>query len=764
MPLLREYVRSRALLIGGACYLLVAIACTRVPLFNYLGFECAFATALAGSLIAGFLTIHLLGPAYRKSDSVSHPFSVVRSFGGVVLVQLLLLLIPLAVLTGNVLIVPNCDYLEGLAFYLLLPVVSVLFAVALGLFCTVHYTHPRLVFAGFVVASVIYVILLGYYTPAIFSYNFFYGYFPGFSYDELLPLGWPLISFRLLTLGAAAFLVWCADIIVKQTSPDSRTTVKGVAAVRTLATRYLVVSMILVILCAALFLFRCQLGWESTRAYVRATLGGMLETANFTIYYDSTTTDTNDLRFLAQEHEFRLHQVLEAFSLPRAGHMTSYVYPSIAAKRRLIGAGETELAKPWSGEVHITRSSIDDALKHELVHVVAAPFGVRVLNASLSPGLTEGLAVAVEGLWGYRTLAEYAAAIRSAGLAPPISGLMTPAGFMTNSSSVSYVLAGAFCRYLIDRYGMRPLLQVYNSGDYEAAYQQTLDSLIVEWQHALDSVRVTDRDGASVDVIFRRPPIFGKVCARVHARRLRDAQRLMQQHRNEEALARYTVLYAEGGSYEALSGLLGAHLRLGDFQTVTRLYDSVITRDRVPRRYLVLAMLAGDALWAAGNRARAESLYASVRNAEISPGLTESAFVRLWALSDSSTASALQSYFVREMPDTMRVGWLGGMAGQVPDPLRQYLQGRLMLRMRRYDQAAYLLQEAGTIVQDSVVEALRQTSIGDALLRAGRVQEARGWYWTSLNFDARPYAVEGINDRLARCDWLDAHQPPVRNR
>ncbi len=764
MPLLREYVRSRAFLIAGACYLLVAIACTRLPLFNYLGFECAFVTALTGSIIAGLLTIRLLRPVYRNADPVSRPFSVMQSFGVIVAVQLLLLLIPLAVLTGNALFVPNCDYLEGLAFYLLLPVVSVFFAGALGLFCTVHYRHPRLVFAGFMAASFVYVILLGYYTPAIFSYNFFYGYFPGFSYDELLPLGWPLISFRLLTLGVAVFLVWCADIIVTQTSPDSRTTVKGVAVVRTLATRYLAVSMVLVILCAVLFLFRCQLGWESTRTYVRTTLGGMLETANFTIYFDPTATDTDDLRFLAQEHEFRLQQVLEAFSLPRSNHITSYVYPSNAVKRRLIGAGETELAKPWSGEVHITRSSVDDALKHELVHVVAAPFGVRVLKASLSPGLTEGLAVAVEGLWGYRTLAEYAAAIRSAGLAPSISGLMTPAGFMTNSSSVSYVLAGAFCRYLIDRHGMRPLMQVYNSGDYEAAYQQTLDSLIVEWQHTLDSVRVTDSDGASVDVIFRRPPIFGKVCVRVHARRLRDAQRLMQQHRYDEALARYRMLYAEGGSYEALSGLLSAHLRMGNFETVAQLYDSVRTHDRIPRRYLLLAVPAGDALWAAGNRARAESLYASVRNAEISPGLTEAAFVRLWALSDSSAASALWPYFAGEMSDTMRVARLWGMAGQVPDPLRQYLQGRLMSRMRRYDQAAYLLQEAGAIVRDSVVEALRQISIGDAMLRTGRVQEARGWYWTSLNVDARPYSVEVINDRLSRCDWLDAHQPPVRNR
>jgi tetratricopeptide (TPR) repeat protein len=764
VPILREYVRSRAFLFAGSCYLLVAIACTRVPLFNYLGFESAFAAALTGSFIAGFLTISVLRPAYRSSDADSRPFAVVRSFGSVVLVQFLLLLIPLAVLSGNALIVPNCDYLEGLAFYLLLPVVSVFFACALGLFCTVHYTHPRLVFTGYAGASVIYVLLLGYFTPAIFSYNFFYGFFPGFSYDELLPLGWPLISFRLLTVGVAVFFVWCTDIMVKRTSPGSRTTDKGVAALRALATRYIAVTMILVVLCTALYLFRCQLGWESTRTYVRAALGGRLETAHFTIYYDSAATDTNDLRLLAQEHEFRLHQVLEAFALPRTEHITSFVYPSAAVKRRLIGAGETELAKPWSGEVHITRSSVDDALKHELVHVVAAPFGTRLIKASLSPGLTEGLAVAVEGLWGYRTLEQYAAAIRAAGLAPPIGALMTPAGFMTQSSSVSYVLAGAFCRYLIDSHGMRPLLQVYNSGDYEAAYLRPLDSLIVDWQHALDSVRVTSSDGATVDVIFRRPPIFGKVCVRVHARRLREAQRLMQQHRYDEALARYTQLYAEGGSYEALSGLMAAHLRRGNFQTVMQLYDSATARDRIPRRYLVLALSSGDAHWATGDRAGAAALYTAVRSAELSPGLTEAAFVRLWALSDSSAASALQPYFVTEMSDTVRVGWLAMRAREIPDPLREYLRGRLMLRMRRYVEAAQLLVQAGTIVQDPVVEALRQVSIGDALLRAGSVQEARGWYWTSLNHDARPYAAAVVNDRLARCDWIESHQAAAGNR
>jgi len=333
-----------------------------------------------------------------------------------------------------------------------------------------------------------------------------------------------------------------------------------------------------------------------------------------------------------------------------------------------------------------------------------------------------------------------------------------------DSSSVSYELAGAFCRFLIDRYGMRPLVQVYRTGDYEDAYNAPLDSLIAQWQRSLDSIAVTPSDRASVDALFRRPPIFRKVCARVHARRLRDARQLVQERRYDDALARYAMLYAEGGSTEALSGLLTVQFRRGEYNTVVLLYDSVTTHDPLPRRYLGLGLMVGDALWASGNTRRAESLYTSIRIANISPGMTEAAVVRLWALSDTAASSRLSRYFTADMSDTVRVGWLGAAKNGVPYRLREYMRGRLMFRMHWYGAAARLLQEAGCISGDSTVEALRQIAIGDALFRAGKVQDARVWYWTSLNFDSQPYAVASVNDRLARCDWMAALQARAMRR
>jgi len=57
-------------------------------------------------------------------------------------------------------------------------------------------------------------------------------------------------------------------------------------------------------------------------------------------------------------------------------------------------------------------------------------------------------------------------------------------------------------------------------------------------------------------------------------------------------------------------------------------------------------------------------------------------------------------------------------------------------------------------VQDSTLEAIRRVNLGDALVRSGRIQEAREWFWTALNYDSRPFAAQMVDDRLSRCDWL----------
>ncbi len=755
-PMTASQPHRRMLFLAAGIYAAIAVLCMLVPLFDHPGFEFAFVVAVVGPLVAGALTIGHARPRYHAADD-DRPFSVLREYIISLGTNLALLLLPFVIILLNGFRVPLCDVTEGVLFYLLLPVTGVVFAVALGLFCTVHYRWPKVMFAGVFLLSIMYAISLGYTTPAIFSYNLFYGYFPGLTYDELLPLEWPLVLWRVVTLGAAAVLVWLAALIVERSRPDDSVVRKGFTLLRTLWRDYLHISLAMAALVLLAVVFRCELRWESTADSIRARLGGLTETKHFVIAYDVATVTPAAAERLAAEHEFQLARLQEQFVLPHVERIATYVYPSAEAKRRAIGAGQTELAKPWLREVHITAQSIDATLQHELVHVVAAPFGMPLIHASTSPGLTEGLAIAVEGTWGGRTLAEHAALLRRAGLMPPMERMLGAAGFIAQSSSVSYILAGAFARHLIDRYGMRRFLLVYGTPSYEEVYGHPLPDLIGSWQRSLDSVAYDPADSLTADVLFRRPPLIGKVCVRLHARRMNEARRLVADRRYDDALLLYRDLAAVGGS-DAVTGLMNLRMRRQEYNAAIDLYDSLLAHDPRPTRYLPLALVAGDAAWALGNPVRARALYEAVRAAHVTPSLTETAALRLLAARDSVVGPRLRTFFLSDASDSVRVQMLLALTTTPGDSLLWYLRGRLVYRRQRYDEARHLFERAGFRTADPALEWARCVALGDAALRSGHLQDARVAYWSALNHDTRAAAALEIDERIARCEFLERYQ------
>jgi len=431
---------SRRTVVAASLYVLASLVCTRIPLLNYLGYEFSTVIAVLGSLIAGFSTIALVKTAYRgmKGSPTVGPGATMRFFGKALSSNLLLLCFPLSIAALNGFFVRNCSVAEGLSFFALIPVVSVIFSSCLGLLCAVHYRHARGAFVALLLVSLMYDAALGYVTPAIYSYNFFYGYFPGITYDEVLTLDRTLVLFRMLTLLTGLLLWWFARLILYNIPVELPGWKKGVKLLELFLQREqrLLMTPIVVII-TLLYLYRCSLGFESTASFIQQELGSSYRTGHFIIYYARGSYSDEEIRRVGAEHEFRLKQILEAFSLQRYGQIDSYIYPSFESKRRLIGAGVTNIAKPWRNEIHLTQQTLDGTLKHELIHVVAGRFGVPVVRASLTPGLIEGVAMAVDWDWGHRTLHQYSSAMRQSGIAPDIRALMTITGFARQASSVS---------------------------------------------------------------------------------------------------------------------------------------------------------------------------------------------------------------------------------------------------------------------------------------------------------------------------------------
>jgi hypothetical protein len=740
--------------IRAGLYAGVALLCTQIPLFNSFGYEFSFLVGLLAVFVTGPSTVRLMRPLYR-GPAPERP-QMMRALLMAIATHLTFLIAPLAVMLLYAATVRSCSIAEGLGFFFLLPVVTTIFCTTLACFCTVHYRRPILIYFFLFFATVVYALALGYFTPAIFSYNFFYGYFPGLTYDESLPLTMALVLFRLLTLLLSAFLAWMTMLVISSSVPEMSAAAKGRALIAAmLDRRRLPVTILACLLGAAAFFFRCDLGFESTQGFIQKSLGGEYRTGHFVIYYAPGTT--TDVEKIGAEHEFRLAQLMEAFSIVPDGVIASYIYPSSETKQRLIGAGNTNIAKPWNREVHLTAGTLHSTLKHELAHVMAARFGLPVINASLSTGLVEGLAMAVEGNRGERTQHDYAAAMTKRGIAPDISGLMSLKGFAAHSSSVSYVLAGSFCRYLIDRYGMRKFTRLYRTGSYETIYGRTLEGLVREWRSYLDRLEISDRDTAAIDAFFRRPAIFGKICPRYVARRNHEAREAMIKKEYPTAAEIYGTMYRATGSFESLSGYLTASFRMGQYDTVCAFAREKISRDDFPARYLPLSLLTGDAFWGKGDTAAAVQIYRSAADADLSAWLTEQALLRLAALHEDHPAEFFPC-FTADMDDTSRLVMVTELAIRRPtSPVAQFLRARASERIGRDDDAYHLFARIPLAGLPPWLQAQRLMAMGGVLFRLGRYQEAKIPFWESLNFVHTRAREEIVDDEVAHCDWETAH-------
>jgi hypothetical protein len=155
----------------------------------------------------------------------------------------------------------------------------------------------------------------GYFTPAIFSYNFLYGFLPGLTYDETLGLSSTLVLFRIITVLVAGALVWFSVLILENSLPGDSAVTKGTSLARALMhPRRRVTSGSIVGGAILVWFFRTDLGFESTAGYIQEALGGRMETEHMTIYYSKSAYDEEEIRWVAAEHEFRLKQVSDAFT------------------------------------------------------------------------------------------------------------------------------------------------------------------------------------------------------------------------------------------------------------------------------------------------------------------------------------------------------------------------------------------------------------------------------------------------------------------
>jgi tetratricopeptide (TPR) repeat protein len=744
----RKPFAAAAILLAAA-----SVALLRLPLFNYLGYEFSASVALLLPLVSGVLALRALGRRWPRGTALTT--AGFRSAVSDLLAQnLALLLVPFAAAVAAGIVVRNCAYGEGILWFLLLPAVTAVWLTALAAFCVVLFRRPAVWYAVVIAAALVHPILLGYWTPAAFSYNVLYGFFPGLTYDESLHLSWRLFLFRYLTLASAALFLLAAEFIVSYRKAGQGVAGIG-AALRNLRFHpagRLLMAVILVQLLAG-WLCRIPLGFESTASSIADALGASVTTEHFEISYDPASIPPEEIGKVAQMHEFRYAEVRQALGVAAEPRVHSFLYPDAATKRRYTGAGNTDIAKPWLNEIHLGGESWDGTLKHELIHVLAGTFGMPVIRAHYNTGLVEGLATAVDGSFGNKSLPEYAAAMRHFGLLEHPEALLRFDGFALRSSTVSYVAMGAFCQYLIAQHGIERFRQVYGGGSPERVYGRPLKGLVDDWIVSLAAVPVDEAWRPHIDFYFRRPSIFAKLCARAVANTNEEGQRLLSARDPDGAARAFRAgldLSWNTGSYAGLIRAASAAHRPDSVVALMR----ALKDDESFGAFAGLLLPYGDACWGSGDSAEARAAYARALELDISVPTSDAAALRLALLADSAMVARLPGILFASLADSAVADSLEGLAGRSA-PMA-ILASRALLRTGAAGRVPALLGSISAPLEPRL-EAMKHRLMASAYERLGAWEHAAAHYRIIAASAPGEAARAAADDDARRCAWLALH-------
>ena len=748
---------------------LLALILANIPLLNLLAFEfcavIAFGISFAGAhtAVTSVRNLRQRTQSLRGNAAQMVMSTFWRAFG----VNLTLLVAPLIIILLNAFRVKNCDFLEGFAFFLLLPVVSCVYATALGVFFGLWLKRRWIAYLAYLGYIFVTLLALAYnliFHPPVFGYHSTFGYFPGPIYDErivisgtlliargtTLLLGWIFLSLAINTLEIGRHtrleptLYWQKLYRFKPQFADLNHRIRLI---------------VLIILFGLICLFCGELGLRPTRGYIENKLGGLEETTHFKIYYEKGSKVEKEIEWIAQDHEFRYAQLVRYFQIEPTKKVQSYIYTSSEQKKRLVGARGTSVEDPLGYGFHINYEDFPHpVMKHELAHVLTADWH-PILKVSLKIGMHEGIAVAADWDEGKLTAHQWSRAMQQLEIAPMMSQIMG-LGFWGQSSSQSYTLAGSFVRFLIEKYGVEKARRVFPTGNFKKVYSKSLAELEREWQDFLETVPLTEADLAIAAHRFNRPSVFQKPCAHEIAQLSSDAWRAYYRTDMSTAIRLFEQVYQfDPDNPRHLRGLMYAHYRTEDYPSTLEWVSRIIAHPEASMNRVAEAKnVKGNVYWQRGEREEALSQYQEVFTLHTSDALDRESQAKLatLALDSPDAENKVRQVLIGQPSNRLKMTLLHEVVSALPEwGLGHYLIGRQLYFDQEYAASnQYLLKAAdlGLPHQKLAIENIRL--IGVNSYRLGQYEEAiEQFSWIAADSTLPLGTIHRAEDWIERCEW-----------
>ncbi len=681
-----------------------------------------------------------------------------------------LLLAPVLVLALNALRVHNCTPLQGLAFIALGPGFGVMLASLLGACAGALPARADARGAGgrLATAAAVLVPLLdmaraayGFYaSPAVFAYGHFFGYFPGSLYDELVELPQPLLTLRVIT-AAGCTLLLCVlacfyDPVLRRLRARPQPAHSGYLA--------------LLACCAAVLLlgygYGEQLGHRTSVAHIAEELGGRALSARCELLVPRELRRDRRER-LAADCDFRVRQLERWLGVRQPGRVRVFVFRSAQEKRHLMGAADTNIAKPWRSEIYLQDEGWPHpVLAHELAHVVAGNVGRGPLRVAgklfgLWPdfALIEGTAVAAawsSSMPAGLTPHQWTRAMYELGLAPKLQALFGT-GFLGQQTRLAYTLSGSLLRYIADTYGKDALRRIYRSDDLSAVLGMPLSELERRFRAYVMAVPLPESARALARVRFQGSSILSSVCP--HAKALLQQQLDGYLGADDRAEAERTcerLLAIDPAETGVRATLVGVLARRGQHAAAEREL-AVLEGPPGAAAPIVDAArtLLADEAWRQGRDAEALRIYQQLLAQPNERDTLRMLQVKSLALQGSARERKLVFALLVGEPGLATDGATSvyltrELRAERSDGLPQYLEARQLFNRQRYAEAAGLLAQARTLglpTPEIAIEALRVQAI--CCFGAGQLDASRT-LWRQLQA-----MNPGAGLQAEAADWLE---------
>ncbi len=537
---------------------------TGIALLNTFGYEFAAVNGLLFVIISGLFTFNKIQNA---------EFSLIK----VLKYLTVLFFIPLIITLINSLLTMFCSFWDGLFFYLLIALPSLLFGFSLAMLIDFYFKKlKRSIFIFIIFLLALIPVFEIYFFPQIYFYTPLIGFFPGNIYDEGLSPDFKLLAHQLIVL---FFSIVIVHLIYRKRSS-------------LLYKKNQFVTGVIILFIVFQFLSPL-LGFSTTFYKLENTLDKKIETENFILHYDNLTEKETEYISISQEYYYYL--LTDYLKVNPTKKIDVYVFNNRQQKKRLFGAGNADVTKPWQYAVYLSAESWDNTLKHELVHIFSAEFGTGIfkLAAGFNPALIEGIAEAVEGVSYDYELLDFTALAYNHNYRLNITPLLRGFNFFRSNPALGYTYSGAFIKYLIDRYDINKVKKFYSSNDFELVFNKKLEDeekLFEQYLSELPNIA----GQKMADYYFGRLSIIQKVCPRYISDRLSDAYSYLGKDNLNEAEKLFIDVNNKSYNYSALIGLSEIyHKKKETGKAIKLLSENLKKFSDSPYEYLLLLRL-GD--------------------------------------------------------------------------------------------------------------------------------------------------------------------------